>query len=116
MAEIPDLLDLDCMTANGKTIGQNIEGAAVLNRNVIRERSKPLIEIGGTVILFGSLAPDGAVIKWVAADCGSGSTPARPWSFTASTTWKRAQPAVSWRRESRVPLGTTHGSGSLLLG
>ena len=68
MAEIPDLLDLDCMTVNGKTIGENIEGAAVLNRNVIRERSKPLMETGGTVILFGSLAPDGAVIKWVAAD------------------------------------------------
>ena len=36
--------------------------------DVIRERSKPLMETGGTVILFGSLAPDGAVIKSVAAD------------------------------------------------
>ena len=68
MAEIPDLLDLSCLTVNGKTVGENINGAAVLNRNVIRERSKPLMETGGTVVLFGSLAPDGAVIKSVAAD------------------------------------------------
>jgi dihydroxy-acid dehydratase len=68
MVEIRDLLNLDCLTVNGKTIGQNIEGATALNRNVIRERSNPLMETGGTVILFGSLAPDGAVIKSVAAD------------------------------------------------
>jgi dihydroxy-acid dehydratase len=68
MAEIRDLLDLDCLTVNGKTIGENLERAVALNRNVIRERSKPLMETGGTVILFGSLAPDGAVIKSVAAD------------------------------------------------
>ena len=68
MAEIRDLLDLNCITVNGKTIGQNLEGAVVFNRDVIRERSKPLMETGGTVILFGSLAPDGAVIKSVAAD------------------------------------------------
>jgi dihydroxy-acid dehydratase len=68
MAEIRDLLDLDCLTVNGKTLGQNLEGAVALNCNVIRERSKPLMETGGTVILFGSLAPDGAVIKSVAAD------------------------------------------------
>jgi dihydroxy-acid dehydratase len=68
MAEIRDLLNLDCLTVNGKTIGQNLEGAAAHNRNVIRERSNPLQQTGGTVILFGSLAPDGAVIKSVAAD------------------------------------------------
>jgi len=68
MAEIRDLLDLSCLTVNGKTLGENLEGAVVRNRNVIRERSKPLQKTGGTVILFGSLAPDGAVIKSVAAD------------------------------------------------
>ena len=68
MAEIDDLLDLNCLTVNGKTIGENLEGAVVFNHNVIRERSKPLMETGGTVVLFGSLAPDGAVIKSVAAD------------------------------------------------
>ena len=68
MAEITDLLDLDCRTVNGKTIGENLEGARAINRNVIRERTAPLIDNGGTAILFGNLAPDGAVIKSVAAD------------------------------------------------
>ncbi len=63
MAQISDLLHLDCLTANGKTIGENLEGAKVNNPEVIRERTRPLLESGGTVILFGSLAPDGAVIK-----------------------------------------------------
>lgn len=68
MAEITDLLDLDCRTVSGKTIGENLEGARAINRNVIRERTAPLIDNGGTAILFGNLAPDGAVIKSVAAD------------------------------------------------
>jgi dihydroxy-acid dehydratase len=68
MAEITDLLRLDCRTVNGKTIGENLEGARVVNRQVIRERAAPLMESGGTSILYGSLAPDGAVIKTVASD------------------------------------------------
>ncbi|HLJ76662.1 MAG TPA: L-arabinonate dehydratase [Acidobacteriaceae bacterium] len=68
MAEIADLLDLECHTVNGKTLGENLEGARVINRDVIRERTAPLIENGGTAILYGNLAPDGAVIKTVAAD------------------------------------------------
>jgi dihydroxy-acid dehydratase len=68
MAEIPDLLDLDCLTVNGKTLGANLEGARVVNSNVIRTREAPLAESGGTAILYGTLAPDGAVIKTVAAD------------------------------------------------
>jgi dihydroxy-acid dehydratase len=68
MAEIGDLLKLDCLTVNGRTLGQNLEGASVLNSAVIREREKPLMESGGTAILYGNLAPDGAVIKTVAAD------------------------------------------------
>ncbi len=68
MAEIPDLLHLDSLTVNGKSIGENIEGANVTNPNVIRARENPLAESGGTAILYGTLAPDGAVIKTVAAD------------------------------------------------
>ncbi|HLI04848.1 MAG TPA: L-arabinonate dehydratase [Terracidiphilus sp.] len=67
MAEIADLLHLDCRTVNGKTIGENIEGAMVNDPQVIRPRSNPLVENGGTAILRGSLAPDGAVIKAAAA-------------------------------------------------
>jgi dihydroxy-acid dehydratase len=68
MSEITDLLDLECRTVNGKTIGENIDGARTLNSEVIRQRQTPLMESGGTAILYGSLAPDGAVIKTVAAD------------------------------------------------
>lgn len=68
MAEIPDLLHLNALTVNGKTLGENLEGARVVNHDVIRERKAPLAESGGTAILYGSLAPDGAVIKTVAAD------------------------------------------------
>jgi dihydroxy-acid dehydratase len=68
MAEIRDLLALDCLTVNGRTLGENLEGARVVNRGVIRPRENPLAESGGTAILYGSLAPDGAVIKSVAAD------------------------------------------------
>jgi dihydroxy-acid dehydratase len=68
MAEIRDLLALDCRTVNGKTLGENLEGARVAKREVIRGREEPLLESGGTAILYGNLAPDGAVIKTAAAD------------------------------------------------
>jgi dihydroxy-acid dehydratase len=68
MAEITDLLHLDSRTVNGKALGENLAGARAVNRDVIRERDKPLQEVGGTAILYGSLAPDGAVIKASAAD------------------------------------------------
>jgi len=68
MAEMKDLLILNCITACGKTVGENLEGAHIVNRDVIRERAHPLQESGGSAILYGSLAPDGAVIKSAAAD------------------------------------------------
>jgi dihydroxy-acid dehydratase len=68
MAQIPDLLHLDCLTVNGKTLGENLQGARIVNREVIRGREAPLCETGGTAILYGSLAPDGAVVKTAAAD------------------------------------------------
>ncbi|MBV8897709.1 MAG: dihydroxy-acid dehydratase, partial [Acidobacteriaceae bacterium] len=68
MSEIRDLLHLDCITINGRTLGENIDGASPINTEVIRPRSNPLAKTGGTAILFGNLAPDGAVIKTSAAD------------------------------------------------
>ncbi len=68
MAEMPDLLHLDCPTVNGKTIGENFKGASISNAEVIRPRGNPLMASGGTAILYGNLAPDGAVIKTSAAD------------------------------------------------
>jgi dihydroxy-acid dehydratase len=68
MSEIRDLLHLDALTVNGRALGDNIGEAHPLNPDVIRPRSNPLARTGGTAILLGSLAPDGAVIKISAAD------------------------------------------------
>jgi len=65
--ELKDLLDLNCKTVNGRTLGENIEGAKVWNADVILPRDRPLKKSGGIVMLHGSLAPDGAVIKTSAA-------------------------------------------------
>ncbi len=61
--ELRDLLSLDCQTVNGKTLGENLQGAQIYNREVIRERKNPLKASGGLVVLRGNLAPNGAVIK-----------------------------------------------------
>ncbi len=68
MAEIKDLLHLDCLTVNGRTVRDNLAGATLDNPDVIRDRSNPLAAAGGTAVLYGNLAPDGAVIKTSAAD------------------------------------------------
>jgi dihydroxy-acid dehydratase len=70
LGELKDLLDLKCRTVNGKTLGENLEGATIYNEDVIRKRSKPLKEAGGLVVLRGNLAPGGAVIKAAAATPG----------------------------------------------
>jgi dihydroxy-acid dehydratase len=67
LAELDDLLRLGCRTANGKTLGENIAGARIYNDDVIRTRKNPLKESGGLVVVRGSLAPNGAVIKAAAA-------------------------------------------------
>jgi len=67
MTQISDLLHVDCKTVNGKTMGENLAGASIINKEVIRPRDNALADTGGTVILRGSLAPDGAVIKISAA-------------------------------------------------
>ncbi|HEX6977685.1 MAG TPA: L-arabinonate dehydratase [Alphaproteobacteria bacterium] len=68
MARLKDLLNLDCITANGRTLGANIEGAQVYNDDVIATRERPVFPEGGVAVLRGNLAPDGAVIKHSAAD------------------------------------------------
>jgi dihydroxy-acid dehydratase len=68
MARLSDLLDGDCLTVDGTTLGENWDGAEVYNDDVIRTRENPLSTEGGTAVLTGNLAPDGAVIKQTAAD------------------------------------------------
>ncbi|MCD7818340.1 MAG: dihydroxy-acid dehydratase [Lachnospiraceae bacterium] len=58
-----DLLNLDCMTVTGKTVGENIKGCENLNAEVIRPIDNPYSETGGLAILKGNLAPDSGVVK-----------------------------------------------------
>jgi dihydroxy-acid dehydratase len=68
MAELRDVLHLDQITVNGRSVGENIEGAPCWNREVITPHDAPFQPAGaGTAILRGSLAPDGAVLKVSAA-------------------------------------------------
>jgi len=68
LKEISELLDLSCGTVSGETIGDAINSARVSNAQVIRSVSNPVSSSGGTAILYGNLAPSGAVIKPTAAE------------------------------------------------
>ncbi len=65
MKELADagLLNLDCMTVTGQTIGENIKDAKNLNPEVIRPLDNPYSKTGGLAVLKGNLAPDGSVVK-----------------------------------------------------
>jgi dihydroxy-acid dehydratase len=67
MREILDLLAGGEITVNGRTVAENAAEALCWDRDVIRARDNPLHPEGGTVILGGNLAPDGAVLKQTAA-------------------------------------------------
>ena len=58
-----NLLYTDCMTATGKTVGENIANAYNKNPEVIRPIENPYSETGGLAVLKGNLAPDGSVVK-----------------------------------------------------
>ncbi len=70
LREIAPLLHLDRPTVSGTTLGASIEGAEVKDRRVIRSRSDPHSATGGLAILFGNIAPDGAVVKTGAVAAG----------------------------------------------
>ncbi|NLB08169.1 MAG: dihydroxy-acid dehydratase, partial [Clostridiales bacterium] len=57
------LINTDCMTVTGKTIGENITGCVNLNPDVIRPVDNPYSETGGIAVLKGNLAADGSVVK-----------------------------------------------------
>ena len=58
-----NLLHTDIVTATGKTVGENIESAKVLDKTVIRPMDEPYSATGGFAILKGNLAPHGCVVK-----------------------------------------------------
>ena len=57
------LLNTDCMTVTGKTMGENIAGCINLDPEVIRPVDNPYSETGGIAVLKGNLAPEGSVVK-----------------------------------------------------
>jgi dihydroxy-acid dehydratase len=67
LSRLKDQLDLDCPNINGMTLGQNLEGAEVYDPKVIHDLADPVSK-EATAILYGNLAPDGAVMKPSAAD------------------------------------------------
>jgi dihydroxy-acid dehydratase len=70
LRELKSLLNLDCMTVAGETLGERLaqEKDAWVDRAVVRPFAEPLAKEGGLVALFGSLAPNGAILKRSAAD------------------------------------------------
>jgi dihydroxy-acid dehydratase len=67
MREILPLLDGAAFTVTGRTLADNLGGVEPGDRRVVRALDQPLHPEGGTAILYGTLAPDGAVIKQTAA-------------------------------------------------
>ncbi|WP_339848891.1 dihydroxy-acid dehydratase [uncultured Nisaea sp.] len=69
LRELKPLLNLDCMTVTGETLGERLAAeSGPVNRDVVSPASAPLEPKGGLVALFGSLAPGGAILKRSAAD------------------------------------------------
>jgi len=63
LCEVKDLLALNCLTVNGKTLGENLNGAQIHNDDVIRRRDNPLKGVGGIVVLTGTTS------MWMQAVC-----------------------------------------------
>jgi len=68
LSRVDGALDLSCITVTGKTLGENIAGARIKDPEVIRSVDDPYSDDGGLAILFGNLAPQGAVVKTAAVD------------------------------------------------
>ena len=104
-----DLLDLDCLTVTGKTVGENIRGAQNLNPNAIRPIENPYSPTGGLQILWGNLAPNGCVVKRMPWPPRCRPTPVLPGCSTVRTmpsppsTPGRSSPAMWWSSATRAP-------------
>lgn len=67
LREVRDLLDPDALTVTGRPLVDHVEGAEVTDPEVIRTREKPLQSDAGIAVLYGNLAPRGAIVKPAAA-------------------------------------------------
>jgi dihydroxy-acid dehydratase len=63
ISKVPNLLNTDCLTVTGKTLGENIAGAEIKNPEVIHPLDNAYSKTGGLAILTGNLAPNGGVVK-----------------------------------------------------
>ncbi len=63
ISKVPNLLNLDCLTVTGNTLGQNIAKAKIKNPEIIHPLDKAYSKTGGLAVLRGNLAPNGCVIK-----------------------------------------------------
>jgi len=63
ISKVPELLDTNCLTVTGKTIGENIANAEIKNPEVIHPLDNAYSKTGGLAILKGNLASDGCVVK-----------------------------------------------------
>ena len=70
MKEVKSLLYTDLMTVTAKTIGENIAGAKVIDREVIHTKANAYSQTGGLAILYGNIAPEGAAVKAGAVPAG----------------------------------------------
>jgi dihydroxy-acid dehydratase len=68
LAQVPGALHPDRPTVSGGTLGEQVAGAPVHDEDVIRSPGNALAAEGGVAVLRGNLAPDGAVIKHIAAE------------------------------------------------
>jgi dihydroxy-acid dehydratase len=99
LRELEPLLNLDCMTVAGVTLGKRLEHEPPwVDRAVVKPLGEPLSKVGGLVALFGSLAPNGAILKRSAADPklfereGRATTSPRASTIRPST----LRPMISW--------------------
>ncbi|MEU4409829.1 IlvD/Edd family dehydratase [Streptosporangium sp. NPDC023963] len=67
LREVRDLLDPDALTVTGRPLADHLDDARIWDETVIRPREQPLQEAAGIAVLYGDLAPSGAVIKPAAA-------------------------------------------------
>jgi dihydroxy-acid dehydratase len=63
ISKVPGLVNTDCQTVTGKTLGENIADAAIKNPDVIHPLENAYSKTGGLAILMGNLAPKGSVVK-----------------------------------------------------
>jgi len=68
LTKVDGALYLSRPTVTGKSLGENIENAAVSDSSVIRPVEDPISKEGGLAVLFGNLAPDGAIVKTAAVE------------------------------------------------